>query len=53
MRTAMAAPAVADKLATMFFQPVASSPVEFTSFIRREVDMYKELVSSAKIKLEE
>lgn len=53
VRTAMAAPAVANKLATMFFQPVASSPTEFTSFIRREVDMYKELVSSAKIKVEE
>ena len=53
VRAAIAAPAVASKLASMFFQPVASSPAEFTSFIRREVDMYKELVSSAKIKLEE
>lgn len=53
IRTAMQAPAVAAKLSSMFFQPVASTPAEFAAFIRREVDMYKELVASAKIKLEE
>lgn len=53
VRTAMQAPAVASKLASMFFQPVASSPPEFTAFIQRETGIYKALVASAKIKVEE
>lgn len=53
IRIAMQAPAVANRLSTMFFQPVASTPAEFSAFIRREVDMYKELVASAKIKVNE
>lgn len=53
VRTAIAAPTVANKLASMFFQPVATTPAEFTEFIHREVTVYKELVSSAKIKVED
>ncbi|QIL73811.1 tripartite tricarboxylate transporter substrate binding protein (plasmid) [Diaphorobacter sp. HDW4B] len=53
VRTAMQAPAVVSKFSSMFFQPVASSLTEFSTFIQRETSMYKELVASAKIRIEE
>ena len=53
IKTAMQAPAVTAKLSSMFFQPVVSTPSEFTSFIRREAEMVKELAATAKIKLDE
>jgi len=53
IRTAMQAPAVASKLATMFFQPVLSSPSEFAAFVAKELAMDKELVATARIKLED
>ena len=53
VRTAMQAPTVVSKFSSMFFQPVASSPTEFSTFIQRETSMYKELVASAKIRIEE
>lgn len=51
IRTAINAPKVAKKLSAMFFQPVASSPAEFNTFVSREVGMYKDLVATAKIKI--
>lgn len=53
IKAAMQSPAVSTRLAAMFFQPVLSSPAEFATFIRRETDVTKELVASAKIKLVE
>lgn len=53
IRAALQAPSVSSKLASMFFIPVASSPTEFTTFIRREVDMNREIVATAKIRVSE
>lgn len=53
IKTAMQSPAVAAKLSTMFFQTVLSSPAEFASFVAKELAMDKELVATAKIKLED
>lgn len=53
IKTAMQAPDVVARLSTMFFQPAVSTPAEFTSFIRREVSMNKDLVATAKIRLDE
>jgi tripartite-type tricarboxylate transporter receptor subunit TctC len=52
IRAAMQAPAVVTKLSGMFFQSAVSTPSEFGSFIRREADMYKGLVTTARIKVE-
>lgn len=53
LRAAMQAPAVVQKLSSMFFQTVASSPAEFTAFVARETVLDKELVAAAQIRLNE
>ncbi|MDM0026669.1 Bug family tripartite tricarboxylate transporter substrate binding protein [Variovorax saccharolyticus] len=53
IRTAMQAPAVASKLSSMFFQPVLSSPSEFAAFVAKELAMDKEIVATARIKLDD
>ncbi len=53
IRIAMQAPAVTSKLSAMFFQTVLSSPSEFATFVAQESAMDKDLVATAKIKLDE
>lgn len=53
IKTAMQTPAVSSKLAAISFQPVLSSPAEFTAFVARELAMDKELVVTAKIQLDQ
>lgn len=53
LKTVMQAPAVVQKLSSMFFQTVASSPTEFTAFVARETALDKELVAAAQIRLNE
>lgn len=53
LKTVMQAPAVVQKLSSMFFQTVASSPAEFTAFVARETALDKELVAAAQIRLNE
>ncbi len=51
IKAAMQVPSVASKLASMFFHSVVSTPTEFSAFISREVETYKELVAVAKIRV--
>jgi tripartite-type tricarboxylate transporter receptor subunit TctC len=53
LRVAMDAPAVKEKLSSMFFQARVSTPVDFAAFIRKEGTMVKELAAKAKIKVED
>lgn len=53
IRTAMQAPSVVSRLNAMFFQSVVSSPAEFSTFIRNETAIYKEVVASARIRVNE
>ena len=53
IKAAMQAPPVAAKLSGMFFQPAVSTPGEFATFIRRETEIYKGLVATARIKAED
>lgn len=53
IRTSMQSPAVSSKLASISFQPVLSSPTEFASFIARETALVKDIVATAKIKLDQ
>ncbi|QHI97451.1 tripartite tricarboxylate transporter substrate binding protein [Xylophilus rhododendri] len=52
-KAVMQAPAVVSRLSSMFFQTVASSPSEFSTFIAREAALDQELVSAAQIRLNE
>lgn len=52
IRTAMRAPSVVAKLDNMFFQSAVSTPAEFAAFLHKEIATYKELVATARIKLE-
>lgn len=53
IKSAMQSPAVSSKLAAISFQPVLSSPAEFASFIARELALDKDIVTAAKIKLDQ
>jgi len=53
IRTAMQAPSVVSRLNAMFFQSVVSSPAEFSTFIRNETAIYREVVASARIRVNE
>lgn len=53
IRIAMQTPAVTSKLSAMYFQTVLSSPSEFATFVAQESAMDKDLVATAKIKLDE
>lgn len=53
LKAVMQAPAVVQRLSSMFFQTVASSPAEFTAFVARETALDKELVAAARIRLNE
>lgn len=53
IRTAMRAPEVTARLDVMHFQAAVSTPTEFAQFLRRESDMVRGLVSTAKIRIDE
>ncbi|MNR53149.1 Tripartite tricarboxylate transporter family receptor [compost metagenome] len=50
VRLALRDPIVAEKLASISFQSVGSSPDEFGRYASREFNKYKTLISAARIK---
>ena len=48
----MAMPDVREKLASMGFDPVASTPEEFTAWIRSEIPRWAKVIRNAKIEVQ-
>ena len=53
IQAAMRAPEVVARLDAMHFQAAVSTPTQFAEFLRRESEMVRGLVSTAKIKIDE
>jgi tripartite-type tricarboxylate transporter receptor subunit TctC len=47
---ALAAPAVAEKLKTLGVDPMPMTPAEFDAYVRRDIELNRELVKAAGIK---